>query len=95
MRDLLYGIPIWEKPVLLVLINCDSTSAIGRVNNHYFKVKSRPIRRKCSIVRFYLSSGIANVNYIKSYDNIVDPLTKSLDKRKGFGIHLLLKPVQL
>ena len=43
LRDLLYEIPP-------ILIHCDSNAAIGRVKNHYYNSKSRPIRRKHSIV---------------------------------------------
>ena len=86
LRDLLYEIPLWKKPFPPILIHCDSTAAIGRVRNRYYNRKSRPIRRKHSIVRSYLSSGIINVDYIKSCDNLADPFTKVL-ARKVFGIH--------
>ena len=49
-RDLLYEIPLWEKPIPPILIHYDSTTAIGRVKNRYYNGKSRPIRRKNSIV---------------------------------------------
>ena len=58
LRDLLYEIPLWEKPIPPILIHCDSTAAIGRVKNHYYNGKSKPIRRKHSTVQSYLSSGI-------------------------------------
>ena len=34
LRDLLYEIPFWEKPIKPILIHYDSTAAIGRVKNH-------------------------------------------------------------
>ena len=58
LRDLLYEIPLWKKPISPILVHCDSTAVIGRVKNHYCNGKSRPIRRKHSIVQSYLSSGI-------------------------------------
>ena len=63
LRDLLYEIPLWEKPIPPILIHCDSTVAIGRVKNRYYNGKSRPIRRKHSTVRSYLSGGIITVDY--------------------------------
>ena len=75
LRDLLYEIPLWEKPILPILIHCDSTAAIGRVKNRYYNSKSRFIRRKHSTVRSYLSSGIITVDYIKSNDNLANPFT--------------------
>ena len=80
LRDLLYEIPLWEKPIPPILIHCDSTATIGRVKNRYYNGKSKPIRRKHSIVRSYLSGGIITVDYIKSNDNLVDPFTKALAK---------------
>ena len=80
LRDLLYEIPLWEKPIPLILIHCDNTAAIGRVKNRYYNGKSRPIRRKHCTVRFYLSSGIMTVDYIKFNDNLADLLTKALAK---------------
>lgn len=46
LRDLLHEISFWKKPIPPVLIHRDSTAAIGRVNNHFYNGKSRPIRRK-------------------------------------------------
>ena len=80
LRDLLYEIPLWEKPIPPILIHCDSTAAIGRVKNRYYNGKSRPIRRKHSTVRSYLSGGVINVDYIKFNDNLADPFTKALAK---------------
>ena len=80
LRDLLYEIPLWEKPIPPILIHCDSTVTIGRVKIYYYNGKSRSIRRKHSIVRSYLSSGIITVDYIKSNNNLADPFTKALAK---------------
>ena len=80
LRNLLYEIPLWKKPIPPILVYCDSTTTISRVKNHYYNDKSRPIRRKHSTVRSYLSSGIITVNYIKSNDNLADPFTKVLAK---------------
>ena len=92
LRDLLYEIPLWEKPIPPILIHCHSTVTIGRVKNCYYNSKSRSIKRKHSTVQSYLSSGIITVDYIKSNDNFVDPFTKALAKDrvwntlKGMGL---------
>jgi hypothetical protein len=82
LRDLLSEIPMWEKPMPPVLIHCDSTATIGRVRNRYYNGKSRSIRRKHSIVRSYINNGTINVDYIRTGDNIADPLTKALAREK-------------
>ena len=86
LRDLLYEIPLWEKPIPPILIHCDSIAAIGRVKNRYYNGKSRSIRRKHSTVQPNLSSGIISVDYIKSNDNLADPFTKALAKDRVWNI---------
>ena len=95
LRDFFHEIPLWEKPIPPILIHCDSIDTIGRVRNRFYNSKSRLIRRKHSIVRSYLSNGIINIEYVKSCDNLVDPLTKALTREmvcnisRGMG----LKPI--
>ena len=75
-------IPYIEKPIPPIFIHCDSTSAIDRVQNRYYNGKSRPIRRKRSNVRLYLTNCIINFDYVKSCDNNADPFTKALTREK-------------
>ena len=82
LRDLLFEIQMWEKPIPPVLIHCDSTTAIGRVQNKYYNGKSRSIRRKHSTVRSYMSNRTISVNYVRTCDNLADPLTKALAREK-------------
>ncbi|PHU28511.1 hypothetical protein BC332_00604 [Capsicum chinense] len=42
--------------------------------------KSRHIRWKHNTIRELLSSGIITVDYVKSKDNVLDPLTKGLSR---------------
>ena len=92
LHDLLSEIPMWEKPMPPILINCDSTATIGRVRNRYYNRKSRSIRRKHSTVRSYVNNGTINVDYIRTEDNIADPLTKALAREniwitsRGMGL---------
>ena len=96
LRDLLYEIPLWEKPIPPISIYCNSTATIGRVRNRFYNSKSRPMRRKHSTMRSYLSNDIINIKYVKSCDNLADPSTKALTRKrvwntsKGMG----LKPIQ-
>ena len=78
-----------------ICIHCDSQFAIGRAQNHMYNGKSRHIRRRHHTVRQLLSNRIISIDYIKSKENITDPLTKGLTKElvysssKGMG----LKPI--
>ena len=96
LRDLLYEIPLWEKPIPPILIYCNSTATIGRVRNRFYNGKSKSIRRKHSTVRSYLSNDIINIEYVKSCDNLANPLTKALTRERVWNTsrEMGLKPIQ-
>jgi len=70
------------KPISAVLIHCDSTAAIAKVQNRYYNGNRRQICRKHSTVRELLSSGAVRVDHIHSDENLADPLTKGLAREK-------------
>ena len=80
-----------------VCIHCDSQAAIGWARNVVYNGKSRHIRRRHDIVRQLISSGIITIGYVKSKDNIADPLKKGLTREmvaktsKGMGLRPLNK----
>ncbi|XP_073057052.1 secreted RxLR effector protein 161-like [Primulina eburnea] len=80
LRHFLEDVPGWEKPVPAICIHCDSQSAIGRAQNNMYNGKSRHVRRRHNTIRQLLSTGIISVDYVKSKDNIADPLTKGLNR---------------
>ena len=97
LRNFLEDIPNWPKPVPAVCIHCDSQAAIGRARNVMYNGKSRHIRRRHDTVRQLLSSVIITIDYVKSKDNIADPLTKGLTREmiaktsRGMGLRPLNK----
>ncbi|PHU12397.1 hypothetical protein BC332_19327 [Capsicum chinense] len=78
LQNFLEDIPYWPKPVALVCIHCDIQAEIGRAGIIIYNYKSRYIRRRHNNIRELLSSGIINVDYVKSKDNMSDPSTKGL-----------------
>ncbi|PHT83444.1 hypothetical protein T459_11887 [Capsicum annuum] len=91
-RNFLEDIPYWPKSVVPVCIHCDSQAEIGRAGSIMYNVKSHHIRRRHNIIRELLSSGIITIEYVKSKDNMSDPLTKGLSREgvertsKGMGL---------
>ena len=65
-----------------ICIHCDSQSAIGRAQSHIYNSKSRHIHRRHNTVRQLLSNGIMTIEYIRSKENIADPLTKGLTREQ-------------
>ncbi|PHT51740.1 hypothetical protein CQW23_06202 [Capsicum baccatum] len=92
LRNFLEDIPNWPKPVAPVCIHCDSQEAIGRTRSIMYNGKSHHIRWRHNTIRELLSSGIITVDYVKSKDNVLDPLIKGLSREgvertsKGMGL---------
>ncbi|PHT33702.1 hypothetical protein CQW23_25502 [Capsicum baccatum] len=82
LRNFLEDIPYWPKPVAPVCIYCDSQAAIGRAGSMMYNDKYRHIRWSHNTVKEFLSSGIITVDYVKSKDNVSDPLTKGLSRER-------------
>ncbi|PHT49245.1 hypothetical protein CQW23_13453 [Capsicum baccatum] len=80
LRNFLEDIPYWPKPMAPVCIHYDSQSAIGRAGSMMYNGKSRHIRWIHNTIRELLSSGIITDDYVKSKDNMSDPLTKGLSR---------------
>ncbi|PHT71051.1 hypothetical protein T459_26155 [Capsicum annuum] len=69
-----------SKALAPVCIHCDSQASIGRAGSMMYNGKYRHIRRRHNTIRELLSSGIITVDYVKSKDNMSDPLTKGLSR---------------
>ena len=89
----------WQKPVPPICIHCDSQSVIGRTQSNMYNGKSRHIRRRLWVllhIRQLFSIGIISIDYIKSKDNIVNPLTKGLNRElvEKSSRGMRLKPIK-
>ncbi|KAI3728566.1 hypothetical protein L6452_17204 [Arctium lappa] len=80
LRQFMEDIPKWPKPVTAICIHCDSQSAICRAQSTMYNGKFRHIRRRHNTIRQLLSTGVITIDYVKSKDNIADPLTKGLSR---------------
>ncbi|KAH1082828.1 hypothetical protein J1N35_022589, partial [Gossypium stocksii] len=78
LRNLLAKIPIWEKPVPLVSLLCDSQVTTCVANNQSYNGKKRHIRIRHESVRHLIKNKVLALEYMRSKRNIVDPLTKGL-----------------
>ncbi|PHU18830.1 hypothetical protein BC332_09981 [Capsicum chinense] len=80
LRNLLEDIPYFPKPVALVCTHCDRQVVLGRVGSMMYNGKFHHIPWRHNTVRKLLSSGIITVDYVKSKDNVSDPLKKGLSR---------------
>ncbi len=95
LRNLLYDVPLWPKPISPISIRCDSEATLAKAYSQVYNGKSRHIGLRHSYVRQLISDGVITINYVRSSENLADPLTKSLARdvvkrtSKGMG----LKPI--
>ena len=96
LRHFLEDIPRWPKPVPPICIHCDNQSAIGRAQNSMYNGKYRHIRRRHNTIKQQLSTRVISIDYVKSKDNIADPLTKGLNRElvEKSSKGMRLKPVK-
>ncbi|WVZ84197.1 hypothetical protein U9M48_031252 [Paspalum notatum var. saurae] len=82
LRDLLSDLPMIAKPIPAVLVYCDNTSVLQKVNSRKDNLKSsRHIRRRLNSCRHARETGVITLDYIKSERNLADPLTKGLAQK--------------
>ena len=89
-------IPKWQKLVPPICMHCDSQSAIGRAWSNMYNGKCRNICHRYNTIRQLLSTEIISVDYVKSKDNIADPLTKGLNRElvEKSSRRMGLKPIK-
>ena len=89
----------WIRHVPPLSIHYDSQSTIGRAQSRMYNGKSIHIRHRHNTIRQLLSTGVIFVDYVKSKENIADPLTKGLNRElvekssKGMGLKPLKEEV--
>ena len=82
LHHFLEDISFWPKPVPAIYIHCDNQTALSRAQNFVYNGKSRHIRRRHNTVRQLLSNGTISIDYVRTNDNLADPITKSLSREK-------------
>ena len=81
LRELLMDLPVVEKPIPAILMNCDNQTVIVKVNSSKDNKKSsRHVRRRLKSVRFMRNSGVIALDYINTSKNLADPFTKGLSR---------------
>ncbi|WVZ74820.1 hypothetical protein U9M48_022948 [Paspalum notatum var. saurae] len=79
LRELLRDLPVVEKLIPAILMNCDNQTAIAKVNSDKENAKSsRHVRRRVKSVRKMRHSGVISVTYIQTEKNLANPFTKGL-----------------
>ena len=81
LRRLLNDLPVVEKPVPSILMNCDNQTVITKVSSSKDNMKSsRHVQRRLKSVRKMRNSGVIALDYIQTSKNLADPFTKGLSR---------------
>jgi hypothetical protein len=79
LRELLMDLPMVEKPIPAILMNCDNETVIIKVNSSKDNMKSsRHVKRRLKSVRKLRTSGVIVLDYIPTAENLADQFTKGL-----------------
>jgi hypothetical protein len=81
LRELLMDLPMVEKPIPAILMNCDNEIVIIKVNSSKDNMKSsRHVKRRLKSIRKLRSSRVIALDYIPTAENLADQFTKSLSQ---------------
>jgi hypothetical protein len=81
LRELLMDLPVVEKQLPSILMNCDNQTVIVKVNSSKDNMKSsRHVKRRLKTVRKLKNSGVIALDYIHTSRNLADPFTKGLSR---------------
>ena len=81
LRELLSDLPMVEKPISAILLNCDNQTVITKVKSSKDNLKSsRHVKWRTKSVRNLRRKGVIAVDYINTAKNLADPFTKGLSR---------------
>lgn len=63
-----------------ISLHCDSSVALSRAYSDVYNGKSRHISMRHTYVRETITNGVITLTFVKSREDLVDPLTKPLSK---------------
>ena len=75
------NLPVVDKPVPGVLMNCDNQTVITKVSSSKDNMKSsRHVQRRLKSVTKMRNSGVIALGHIQTFKNLADPFTKGLSR---------------
>jgi hypothetical protein len=81
LHDLLMDLPMVEKPIPAISMNCDNQTMITKVNSSKDNMKStRHVKRRLKSVRKLRNSRVIALDYVHISNNLADQFTKGLSR---------------
>ena len=66
LRNLIYEISLWSKPIAPLLIHCDSAATLAKAYSQVYNGKSRHLGVKHSMIRDLIMGGVILVEFVWS-----------------------------
>ncbi|GJX29440.1 zinc finger, CCHC-type containing protein [Tanacetum coccineum] len=97
LRNLIYEIPVWQKPISPISNLCDSATTLAKAYCQIYNEKSRHLGVRHSMVRELITNGVISGDFVRSQQNLADHLTKGLAKYlvNKSAIGMELKSIQI
>ena len=96
LKGLMSELPMISKPIPPISVLCDNMATLERIKSSKDNHKTRGhIQVRIKTVKRLVKDGVMAIDYVKSKDNIADPLTKGLElslvlkSRLGMGLKTL------
>ena len=80
LRNLVYEIPLWSKPIAPISILCDNAAALAKAYSQVYNGKSRHLGVRHSMIRELIMNGVISIQFVQPTQNLADHLTKSLSR---------------
>jgi hypothetical protein len=93
--ELLMDLPVVEKPIPAISMNCDNQTVITKVNSSRDNIKStRHVKKRLKSVKKLRNSRVIALDYVHTSKNLADQFTKGLSRNviEGASRELSLRP---
>jgi hypothetical protein len=81
LRELLMNLPVVEKPIPAISMNCNNQTVIIKVSSSKDNMRStRHVKRWIKYVRKLKNSGVISLDYVHTSVNLADQFTKGLSR---------------
>ncbi|GJX77147.1 zinc finger, CCHC-type containing protein [Tanacetum coccineum] len=95
LRNLIYEIPLWPKPISPISMHCDSAATLAKAYSQIYNGKSRHLGVRHNMVHELITNGVIFVDFVHSQHNLADHLTKGLARdlvhKSAIGMGLMCK----
>ncbi|GJW02468.1 hypothetical protein Tco_1561324 [Tanacetum coccineum] len=78
LRNLVYEIPLWPKPMSTIYVRCDSVVTLAKDYSQVYNGKSRHLGVRQIMIRELIMNDVISVEFVKTQLNLADHLTKGL-----------------